>query len=92
MELEWTGGKDEIYDLQHRVRERGRFELSITLHGDRENNTGAGAWPSVEKTKQVAPEPRRSFLMARRFIRTPNAGNRSDYLSNLIRAVRPTPS
>jgi hypothetical protein len=41
----------------------GGFQLSIRFTGDgRENITGAGVWPTIEKAKQIAQETANKLL------------------------------
>jgi len=47
----------EVFEFTVEPYVMGGYLLSIRFHGDcRENVTGAGVWPTIEKAKQIAQE------------------------------------
>jgi hypothetical protein len=47
----------EVFEFTIEPFVSGGYMLSIRYHGDcRQNVTGAGVWPTVEKAKQIAQE------------------------------------
>jgi hypothetical protein len=47
----------EVFEFTVAPYITGGYLLSIRFHGDsRQNITGAGVWPTIEKAKQIAQE------------------------------------